>query len=155
MNLNFLGEALLGEDEARRRLDGYLDALASPEVEVVSVKISTLFSQIDPIAREHTLAMLCDRLERLYRAAAAARFRRADGSEAPKFVYLDMEEYRDTSITAEAFMRTLDRPGLAGASAGIALQAYIPDAFAVQRRVTAWAREPRRRRGRTGDASAS
>ena len=140
MNLNVLGEALLGEDEARRRLDGYLDALASPDVEIVSVKVSTLFSQIDPIAREATLATLCDRLERLYRAAAAARFRRADGSEAPKFVYLDMEEYRDTSITAEAFVRTLDRPGLVGVSAGMALQAYLPDAFAVQRRVTGWAR---------------
>ena len=30
----------------------------------------------------------------------------------PKFVYLDMEEYRDKELTAEAFMRTLDRPGL-------------------------------------------
>ena len=41
-----------------------------PEIEVVSIKISTLYSQISPLAREHTVATLCDRLELLYRAAA-------------------------------------------------------------------------------------
>ncbi|NBX29281.1 aldehyde dehydrogenase family protein [bacterium] len=131
MNVNFLGEALLGEDEARRRLEKYLAALQSPDVEVLSVKISTLDSQIMPIAREHTLGRLCDRLEPLCRAAARGN----------KFVYLDMEEYRDLALTAEAFMRTLARPGLGRVQAGIALQAYIPDSFRWQRRITAWARE--------------
>ena len=46
MNVNFLGEAVLGEAEARRRMDSYLWALQIPEVEVISVKISTLYSQI-------------------------------------------------------------------------------------------------------------
>ncbi len=137
MNVNFLGEALLGEAEAERRLERYLEALASPDVEVVSVKISTIYSQISPLAREHTLRVLCERMERLYAAASASRFRRADGSEAPKFVYLDMEEYRDMSITAEVFMRALDR--LPDASAGLVLQAYLPDSFATQRQVTEWA----------------
>ncbi|MFM8892292.1 MAG: proline dehydrogenase family protein, partial [Planctomycetia bacterium] len=140
MNLNFLGEALLGEDEARQRLDTYLAALQSPDVEVLSVKISTIDSQILPIAREHTLGRLCDRLELLYRAAEHATFTRPDGTRTPKFVYLDMEEYRDLSLTAEAFMRTLSRPGLARVRAGIALQAYVPDSFRWQRRITEWAR---------------
>jgi RHH-type proline utilization regulon transcriptional repressor/proline dehydrogenase/delta 1-pyrroline-5-carboxylate dehydrogenase len=131
MNVNFLGEALLGEDEARQRLEKYLAALRSPDIEVLSVKISTLDSQIMPIARGQTLARLCDRLELLYRAAA-----RGD-----TFVYLDMEEYRDLSLTAEAFMRTLERPGLERVRAGIALQAYIPDSFRWQRRITDWARQ--------------
>ena len=39
MNLNFLGEALLGEEEAAQRLEKYLAALQLPEVEVLSVKI--------------------------------------------------------------------------------------------------------------------
>jgi len=131
MNVNFLGEALLGEDEARQRLEKYLAALQSPDVEVLSVKISTLDSQILPIAREHTLGRLCDRLELLYRAAARGN----------TFVYLDMEEYRDLSLTAEAFMRTLARPGLEHVRAGIALQAYVPDSFRWQQRITTWARE--------------
>jgi len=141
MNLNFLGEALLGEDEARHRLEKYLTALQLPEVEVLSVKISTLYSQISPIAREHTLAVLGDRLERLYREAAHLRFRRSDGSEVPKFVYLDMEEYRDLHLTAEVFMSTLSRRGLENVSAGIALQAYLPDSAAVQELILAWAQE--------------
>jgi RHH-type proline utilization regulon transcriptional repressor/proline dehydrogenase/delta 1-pyrroline-5-carboxylate dehydrogenase len=140
MNLNFLGEALLGEDEARARLDRYLAALESPDVEVLSVKISTLDSQILPLAREHTLARLCDRLETLYRAAAVEGFTRPDGTRTSRFLYLDMEEYRDLALTAEAFMRTLDRPGLERVRAGIALQAYIPDSFRWQRRITDWAR---------------
>ena len=84
--------------------------------------------------------MLCDRLELLFRAAAKARFARADGTLVPKFVYLDMEEYRDLAVTAEAFMQTLDRKGLEQASAGIALQAYLPDSFPMQKRINAWAR---------------
>ncbi len=140
MNLNFLGEALVGEEEAAHRLEKYLAALQLPEVEVLSVKISTLYSQISPLAREATLRTLCDRLEPLYRQALHLRYVRPDGVEIPKFIYLDMEEYRDLRLTAQAFMRTLDRPGLGAAGAGIALQAYIPDSAAVQRQINEWAR---------------
>ena len=141
MNVNVLGEALLGEEEAERRLQMYLQALARPEIEVISVKISTIYSQISPLARQYSVGVLADRLELLYRAAAKNKFVRPDGVEVPKFVYLDMEEYRDKELTAQAFMDTLDRPGLEEVSAGIALQAYLPDTFATHRRITAWARE--------------
>ncbi len=141
MNVNYLGESLLGEREAQRRLKMYLQALQRPEIEVISVKISTLYSQISTLAREHTIALLCDRMELLYRAAVKSRYQRRDGTETPKFVYLDMEEYRDKAITAEVFMRTLDRPGLEQVRAGIALQAYIPDSFSTQQRITTWARK--------------
>lgn len=141
MNVNYLGEALLGERQATQRLDTYLAALQLPEIEVLSVKISTIYSQISPLAREHTVSVLCDRLELLYRAAARETYTRADGTTASKFVYLDMEEYRDMELTAEAFMRTLDRPGLEQVRAGIALQAYLPDSFRMQKRINAWARD--------------
>lgn len=141
MNVNFLGEAILSEPEAEERLKQYLQGLQWPEVEVVSIKISTLYSQISPLAREHTVAVLCDRLERLIRTADRARFKRADGTLVPKFVYLDMEEYRDKELTAEAFMRTLDRKGLEHVRAGIALQSYIPDSFETLRQLQAWARK--------------
>ncbi|MCA9230161.1 MAG: bifunctional proline dehydrogenase/L-glutamate gamma-semialdehyde dehydrogenase [Planctomycetales bacterium] len=140
MNVNYLGESLLGEREAQRRLKMYLQALQRPEIEVISVKISTIFSQISALAREHTIETLCDRMELLYRAAAKSRFTRHDGTEVAKFVYLDMEEYRDKEITACVFMRTLDRPGLEQVRAGIALQAYLPDSLQTQRQITAWAR---------------
>ena len=140
MNLNFLGEAVLGEEEAAQRLEKYLAALQLPEVEVLSVKISTLHSQISPLAREDTLKELCDRLELLYRNAARLGFTRPDGTTVAKFIYLDMEEYRDLQLTAQAFMRTLDRPALKAVSGGIALQAYIPDSAQAQRELQDWAR---------------
>ena len=147
MNVNFLGEALLGEAEAQRRLESYLSALQLPETEVISVKISTIYSQISALAFEHTVSVLCDRLELLYRAAARARFRRRDDTDVPKFVYLDMEEYRDLAVTTEVFLRTLDRNGLEGVNAGIALQAYLPDSYAAQKRINAWARDRVQRGG--------
>ncbi|HBV64507.1 MAG TPA: proline dehydrogenase, partial [Rhodopirellula sp.] len=140
MNVNFLGEAILGEEEANRRLKQYLQAFQLPEVEVMSVKISTIYSQISPIARQASIDPLCDRMELLYRAAAKGTFERKDGSIVPKFVYMDMEEYRDLSLTAEVFMKTLDRPGLDSIAAGIVLQAYIPDSHAWQRKLTEWAK---------------
>lgn len=140
MNVNFLGEAILSEAEAERRLTLYLEALQQPETEVFSVKISTLYSQMSPLAREHTIATLCDRLERLYRSAARGTFIRADGTQVPKFIYLDMEEYRDLSLTCEVFMRTLERRGLEKVGAGIVLQAYIPDSHLWQRKLIEWAK---------------
>lgn len=141
MNVNFLGEAILSEAEAERRLELYLEALQLDETEVFSVKISTLYSQMSPIAREHTIATLCDRLERLYRSAARSTFTRHDGTRVPKFIYLDMEEYRDLSLTCEVFMRTLERRGLEKISAGIVLQAYVPDSHRWQLRLLDWARQ--------------
>jgi len=140
MNLNFLGDAVMGEAESAHRLEKYLEALQLPEVEVISVKISTLYSQISALAREHTLRVICDRLELLYRQSARVHYIRPDGTRVPKFVYLDMEEYRDLQLTAQAFMRTLDRPGLKNISGGIALQAYVPDSAAVQRQINEWAK---------------
>lgn len=141
MNVNYLGEALLGERDAQARLAAYLQALQYPEIEVISVKISTIYSQISSLAREHTTDTLSDRLELLFRAAARERYVRADGTDVAKFVYLDMEEYRDKSLTAAAFMRTLNRPGLKNATAGIVLQGYIPDSFLTQQEIVDWARQ--------------
>lgn len=128
MNVNLLGEALLGEHEAKARLETYLETLQLPDVEVISVKVSTLYSQITPLARQHSLGVLCERYERLLRGAGS------------KFVYLDMEEYRDLELTLQVFMNTLARPGLEHARAGIALQAYIPDSLPALDRIHQWAR---------------
>ena len=45
---------LLGEEDAKRRLQHYLQTLQIPEIEVISVKISTLYSQVSALAREHS-----------------------------------------------------------------------------------------------------
>ena len=140
MNVNHLGEAILGEKEARRRLDTYIEDLKNPDIEVISVKMSTIYSQISPLAFEHTLGILTDRLSELYRVARSQRFTRSDGTTVPKIVNLDMEEYRDLELTVEAFRRTLDRDELKDHPGGIVLQSYLPDSFAQQKALTEWAR---------------
>jgi len=50
LNLNLLGEAILGEGEAARRLEAYRALLAREDVEYISVKVSSVFSQINLVA---------------------------------------------------------------------------------------------------------
>ncbi|MCB1108060.1 MAG: proline dehydrogenase, partial [Chlamydiia bacterium] len=44
VNINHLGEAILGEQEAQRRLNLYLHDLSEPAIEYISIKITTLYS---------------------------------------------------------------------------------------------------------------
>ncbi len=141
MNLNHLGEAVLGEEEAAERLKTYLEDLHNPEIEYISVKISTIYSQISSLAFEHTVEILKQRLARLYRAAQGHCFIRQNGVRTPKFVNLDMEEYRDLDITCAAFTQTLDEPEFKMHSAGIVLQAYLPDSCDIQIALTEWAKK--------------
>jgi RHH-type proline utilization regulon transcriptional repressor/proline dehydrogenase/delta 1-pyrroline-5-carboxylate dehydrogenase len=147
LNLNQLGEAILGELEAARRLDAYLALLARDDVEYISVKVSSVFSQIDLVAFRATVARVAERLRTLYRAAARHRYHHPDGRVTPKFINLDMEEYRDLDLTVTAFREVLDEPEFLDLSAGIVLQAYLPDSHRVQRAITAWALSRRARGG--------
>ncbi|MBA2368352.1 MAG: bifunctional proline dehydrogenase/L-glutamate gamma-semialdehyde dehydrogenase [Candidatus Protochlamydia sp.] len=139
INLNHLGEAILGEEEAERRLQIYLNDLANPLVECISIKISTLYSQISLLAYEETVQILGERLRKLYRAAIKHPYKNFKGKWAPKFVNLDMEEYRDLHLTASLFREVLDEPEFQGLGAGIVLQSYLPDAFLLQQELTVWA----------------
>jgi len=139
LNLNQLGEAILGEEEAARRLDAYLALLARDEVEYISVKISSVFSQINLIAFDHTVEQIKQRLRALYRQAMRFQFVTADGRRLPKFVNLDMEEYRDLAMTVAAFKQVLSEDEFRSYRAGIVLQAYLPDAHLWQRDLTEWA----------------
>ncbi|NJL33016.1 MAG: hypothetical protein HC893_03145 [Chloroflexaceae bacterium] len=139
LNLNYLGEAILGEGEARRRLDAYLALLARDDVEYISVKLSSIFSQINLVAYDATLEAVKERLRELYRAALQHTYRHPDGRTSSKFINLDMEEYRDLHLTVAAFQQVLDEPEFMALRAGLVLQAYLPDSFAVQRSLTTWA----------------
>jgi len=141
MNINHLGEAVLGEKESSTRLDTYIRDMEDPNVEYISIKISTIYSQISSLAFEETVAILQERLTKIYRAAKSNIFIRKDGTEVVKFVNLDMEEYRDLRITYEAFIRTLGMDEFKDLSAGIVLQAYLPDSFFVQKQMTEWAKK--------------
>ncbi|MCU0584521.1 MAG: bifunctional proline dehydrogenase/L-glutamate gamma-semialdehyde dehydrogenase [Desulfobacterales bacterium] len=140
VNVNHLGEEVLGEEEAAAHMATYLADLRDPRIEGIAVKISTLSPQIHPLPFEETVAAIGEQLARLYREAAAQSFTRPDGTRTAKSVTLDMEAYRDLGLTAQAFMRTLDRPEFHSLFAGMALQAYLPDSFGMLQEITAWAR---------------
>jgi RHH-type transcriptional regulator, proline utilization regulon repressor / proline dehydrogenase / delta 1-pyrroline-5-carboxylate dehydrogenase len=147
LNLNHLGEAILGEEEALRRLHTYMKDLEQDDIEYISVKISTIFSQIHLLGWEKTIETLAERLRQLYRVAMKHSFKRADGSSAPKFVNLDMEEYRDLHLTKELFKKVLNEPEFKSFSAGIVLQAYLPDSHPIQVELTEWAIERMKKGG--------
>jgi len=147
LNLNQLGEAILGEAEAARRLEAYLALLAREDVEYISVKVSSVFSQIDLVAFRATVARVAERLRALYRTAARHRYHHPDGRVTAKFVNLDMEEYRDLDLTLTAFSEVLDDPEFLSLSAGVVLQAYLPDSYRAQRALTEWALARRTRGG--------
>ncbi len=131
LNLNLLGEAVLGEAEALRRLEGIHELVRRDDVDYVSVKVSAIASHLSMWAFDEIVDRVVERLRPLYLSAAE------DGT----FLNLDMEEYRDLDLTMAVFMRVLDDPRLKGLEAGIVLQAYLPDALPALRTLTAWARE--------------
>ena len=133
LNINLLGEAVLGEREAARRLERTIALLEREDVDYVSVKVSAVVAPHSPWAFEEAAAQIVERLRPLYERAAAASPR--------KFVNLDMEEYRDLDLTLEVFTRLLDSPGLEDLEAGIVLQAYLPDTLPAMRRLQSWAAE--------------
>ena len=140
ININHIGEEVLGEQEALSRLNMYIEDLKNPATEYVSVKISTIYSQLNPLAFDHCVGILCQRLSELYRTADSHKFVGQDGSRVSKFVYLDMEAYRDLEMTAAAFTRTLEQDEFKHTFAGMALQAYLPDSYHILHDITAWAR---------------
>lgn len=118
-NLNVLGEAILGWGEARQRTATLEALLARPDVDCVSVKVSSIAPGASLVDFDGSLERAAEPLRHLYRLAAA--------SKPPKLINLDMEEHRDLDLTLELFCRILAEPEFADLSAGIALQAYLPD----------------------------
>ncbi|WP_084638192.1 proline dehydrogenase family protein [Gordonia shandongensis] len=132
LNINPLGEAVLGDDEADNRLADARRLLARDDVDYVSIKVSSVVSQLSMWAFDETVRHVVDRLVPLYLDAAQA-------PRGEKFINLDMEEYRDLELTIAVFTRLLSRPDLAGLEAGIVLQAYLPDALGAAQRLSAFA----------------
>lgn len=139
LNVNLLGEAVLGEHEASRRLEGTHTLLARPDVDYVSIKVSSTVAPHSAWAFDEAVEHVVEKLTPLFqRAASFAR----DGGKA-KFINLDMEEYKDLDMTIAVFTRILDKPEFKNLEAGIVLQAYLPDALSAMIRLQDWAAERR------------
>lgn len=141
VNLNHLGEAILGEEEANRRLEVYLKDLRDDKVEYISVKVSTVYSQINLLAFDETVAILKSRLRKLFEESQKFFFVDVKGRITKKFVNLDMEEYKDLRLTVAVFKELLSEPDLLKCRAGIVLQAYLPDSYEIARELALWAKK--------------
>ena len=129
LNLNLLGEAVLGEAEAVSRLQRVQALVERPDVDYVSIKVSAVAAQLSTWDTDGSRDRVIARLRPLYRSAAATG----------TFLNLDMEEYRDLALTTQVFEQLMLDPDLHHLEMGIVLQAYLPDALDALEEITTMA----------------
>jgi RHH-type proline utilization regulon transcriptional repressor/proline dehydrogenase/delta 1-pyrroline-5-carboxylate dehydrogenase len=140
-NVNLLGEVVLGDKEAEHRYKHYLEALGEPDINYISIKLSGIYAQIKALSYEQNKKELGDLLAAVYQKAVDNPYVNENGEKCAKFVNLDMEEYKDTELTLEVFVEVLSRPAFKQYSAGIVVQAYLPDASGFLSRLHAFAKK--------------
>ena len=135
--VDLLGEATITEKEAEKSQQDYLDLIEGLSEEVnawdpielidrdhqgtlprvnVSIKLSSLFSQFDPMAPDNTNAIVRGRLRPILRSAIKHR----------AFVNIDMEQSSYKDLTIRIFKEILDEDEFRDwPDAGIAIQAYL------------------------------
>ncbi|HZT80766.1 MAG TPA: L-glutamate gamma-semialdehyde dehydrogenase, partial [Gemmataceae bacterium] len=150
--VDLLGEAVITEAEAEQYQGEYLHLLqglsravnAWPAVDLidrdergplprvnVSVKLSALYSQFDPMDPEGTGRVVLRRLRPILRLARDNRC----------FINIDMEQYAYKDLTLRLFRDVLDESDFRDwPDVGIALQAYLRDTEDDLRALADWAR---------------
>ncbi len=128
-NVNLLGEVVLGDEEANKRYQHYLDALKEPDINYISIKISGIYAQLHPLSYEKSKKDLCKLIATIFQQAIDHPYTDKNGKKTPKFVNLDMEEYKDTELTLDVFTTVMSMPQFKDYTAGIVVQAYLPDAL--------------------------
>ena len=131
-NVNLLGEVVLGDGEADKRYYSYLEALKEPDINYISVKISGIYAQTHALNYKECFPELVRRMSELYQTAIDYPYTDADGVTRPKFINLDMEEYKDAHLTMKLFKDVLSLPQFKNYEAGIVVQSYLPDAWDFQ-----------------------
>ncbi len=149
--IDLLGEAIITEAEAERYQTEYLHLLdglsrpvnaykpiplidTGPEGPLprvnVSVKLSALYSQFDPIDPEGTSRAVRARLRPILRAARRNH----------AFVNIDMEQYAYKDLTLRIFREVLEEDEFrAWPDVGIAIQAYLRDCASDLEELACWA----------------
>ena len=140
-NVNLLGEVVLGNEEADKRYYSYLEVLKYPDINYISVKISGIYAQTHALNYEESFPELVRRMSELYQAAIDNPYVDENGSKRSKFINLDMEEYKDAHLTMRLFKEVLSKPEFLHYSAGIVVQAYLPDAWDFQSELLEFAKE--------------
>ncbi len=130
LNINVLGEAVLGDHEAQERLASVIEMVQRPEVNYASVKISSIASQLITVDLDGSVERVATRLRTLYSQALINK----------TFINLDMEEFRDLEITVAVFKQLLTEEKFMKMDAGIVLQAYLPESHSVFADLVHWAK---------------
>jgi RHH-type proline utilization regulon transcriptional repressor/proline dehydrogenase/delta 1-pyrroline-5-carboxylate dehydrogenase len=151
--LDLLGEATLSRQEAKyyhNKYDEILDHLHEetdswpdkPKLEEaswgtvprqnVSVKITSLYSQLDPLHFDRSVEAVKKRLRPLFRKA----------KQRGVFINLDVEQYRYKDLTLATFKSLLSEDEFKDFDqAGVVLQAYLKDCPEDARQLCQWARD--------------
>ncbi len=154
--IDLLGEATITESEADHVQKQYLDLLTGlsrtvnawpeqPDIDRddrgpiprvnVSVKLSALNSQFDPIDPAGTARVVGNRLRPILRLAKSAG----------AFVNFDMEQHSFKDATLRIFRDILTEPEFRDwPDVGIAMQAYLVDTLDDLKQLLAWARDDRK-----------
>jgi RHH-type proline utilization regulon transcriptional repressor/proline dehydrogenase/delta 1-pyrroline-5-carboxylate dehydrogenase len=151
--LDLLGEAIISEDEADVYLAAYLKLMSGlaavvnewpenfqidcdhlapiPRVNL-SLKLSALYSQFNPIDPRGTGNRVKSRLRPLLTAAR----------ECGAYIHIDMEHYAFKDLTLAIFKDVLMEPAFRDfADIGVVIQAYLPDAERDLQDLLAWAKK--------------
>jgi RHH-type transcriptional regulator, proline utilization regulon repressor / proline dehydrogenase / delta 1-pyrroline-5-carboxylate dehydrogenase len=150
--VDILGEAAVSEAEAQTYQKKYLDLIETlatkaaswSEVELidrdhtgpiskvnVSVKVSSLFSQIDPMNMESSIQILMERLRPIFRRA----------KDLGVFINLDMEAYVYKDLTLKLFKRLMSEAEFKEHhNVGIVIQAYLKDSEKDLKDLIDWAK---------------
>lgn len=151
--LDLLGEATVSEKEAEHYFESYRQILETLHEETadwpersqleeasfgevprinLSVKISALYSQLDPVDFDESVEAVKERLRPLFRLA----------KEYGAFINLDVEQYHYKDLTIAAFKSLLTEPEFEDYEhAGIVVQAYLRESEEDLRDLCQWAEE--------------
>ncbi len=134
-SLDLLGEATVSEKEAEEYYENYLKILCGNDAPAqrqlnVSLKVSSLYSQINKLDLDGSVAGIARRLRPILLAAR----------EKNAFVCIDMEQYDYKDIILAAFQRLLMESDFRHwDGVGLALQAYLEDTEDDLRTLIQWA----------------
>lgn len=147
--VDLLGEASVSEKEAEEYLRRYLEVMdilareidqwptTQPERErefprlSISIKLSSLYSRLDPVNFDGSISRLKERLRPIFRKV----------SEVGGFVNLDMESFALCELTNSTFMSLLDEDEFSSSPrAGIVIQTYLKNYKENLERLIHWAR---------------
>ncbi|MFQ5581860.1 MAG: L-glutamate gamma-semialdehyde dehydrogenase [Mariprofundaceae bacterium] len=139
-SLDLLGEVVLSETEADDYQHQYLDLIESLAPRLagtsqrlhLSIKASSLYSQMTPLAPEHSAEAIKQRLRPILMS-----LRQHDGA-----ITLDMEHFETREIILRAFCEIMMEEAFRDwPNVGVAMQAYLKDAEDDLKHMLAWAKQ--------------